>query len=109
MLRIDSSEYKEINTVNRITGQSQIQYTSMLSDLITMPKRNRLILETIKDLVVTDNRKILVLSDRREHLKSLKQDFLALMIYLMNKKISKEMFPQNVKQIQTYFHWDYNP
>jgi len=75
MLRIDSSEYKEINTVNRITGQSQIQYTSMLSDLITMPKRNRLILETIKDLVVTDNRKILVLSDRREHLKSLKQDF----------------------------------
>jgi len=75
MLRIDSSEYKEINTVNRITGQSQIQYTSMLSDLITMPKRNRLILEMIKDLVVTDNRKILVLSDRREHLKSLKQDF----------------------------------
>ena len=75
IIRIDSSEYKEINTVNRITGQSQIQYTSMLSDLITMPKRNRLILEMIKDLVLTDNRKILVLSDRREHLKSLKQDF----------------------------------
>lgn len=75
IIRIDTSEYKEINTVNRITGQSQIQYTSMLSDLITMPKRNRLILETIKDLVLTDNRKILVLSDRREHLKSLKRDF----------------------------------
>ena len=75
IIRIDSSEYKEINTVNRITGQSQIQYTSMLSDLITMPKRNRLILEMIKDLVLTDNRKILVLSDRREHLKSLKEDF----------------------------------
>ena len=57
---------------NKNTGQSQIQFTSMLTDLIQMPKRNRLILEIIKDLVLRESRKILVLSDRREHLKSLK-------------------------------------
>ena len=72
IIRIDSSEYKEINTINKITGQSQIQYTSMLSELTIMPKRNKIILEIIRDLVVREGRKILVLSDRREHLKQLK-------------------------------------
>lgn len=69
-VRIDSKEYKEISTVNKFTGQKQIQFTSMLSELVDMEKRNRLILEIIKDLVKQD-RKILVLSDRREHLKTL--------------------------------------
>jgi superfamily II DNA or RNA helicase len=73
-IKIDSSEYNEISVVNRFTGQKQIQFTSMLSELITMPKRNRIILELIKDLVTNDNRKVLVLSDRREHLKNLKTD-----------------------------------
>lgn len=72
MITINSSEYKEIMSQNKNTGQSQIQFTSMLTDLIQMPKRNQLILEIIKDLVVRESRKILVLSDRREHLKSLK-------------------------------------
>lgn len=73
MISITSSDYKEVSTVNKSTGQSQLQFTSMLSELIHMPKRNRLILELVKHLVVTENRKILVLSDRREHLKLLKQ------------------------------------
>jgi len=72
-IRIDSSEYKEISTVNRISGQKQIQFTSMLSELTMMPKRNKLIIEFIKDLVYKDDRKILVLSDRREHLKEFKR------------------------------------
>jgi len=72
MITINSSEYKEIMSQNKSTGQSQIQFTSMLTDLIQMPKRNRLILEIVKDLVIREGRKILVLSDRREHLKSLK-------------------------------------
>ena len=71
-ITINSSEYKEIMSQNKNTGQSQIQFTSMLTDLIQMPKRNQLILEIIKDLVLRESRKILVLSDRREHLKSLK-------------------------------------
>jgi len=45
----------------------------MLSELTMMPKRNKLIIEFIKDLVYKDDRKILVLSDRREHLKEFKR------------------------------------
>lgn len=71
MITINSLDYKEIMSENKTTGQSQIQFTSMLSDLIQMPKRNKLILEIIKNFV-NENRKILVLSDRREHLKNLK-------------------------------------
>lgn len=66
---IDSQDYQEIVSTTR-----GIQFTSMLSDLIKMPKRNGLIISVIKSLV-TQNRKILVLSDRREHLKLL-QDIL---------------------------------
>lgn len=71
-LKISSSEYKEISSVNRINGQKQIQFTSMLSDLIQMPKRNKLLLEMIIHLVKDENRRILVMSDRREHVKEIK-------------------------------------
>lgn len=71
-IKIDSDEYKEISTINQITGQNQIQFTSMISELITMEKRNKLIIELIKHLVHSENRKLLILSDRRDHLKNLK-------------------------------------
>jgi superfamily II DNA or RNA helicase len=69
-LKIDSKDYKEISTMNRFTGQNTIQFTSMLSDLVQMPKRNLLIVEIIKDIIKGKHgeRKILVLSDRRSHL-----------------------------------------
>lgn len=69
-LKIDSKEYKEISTVNKLTGKHQIQFTSMLSELVEMESRNKLIIELIKSLV-KENRKILVLSDRRIHLQIL--------------------------------------
>lgn len=72
MIKIDSKEYKEITTVNKFTGQTQIQFTTMLNELTLMPKRNKLILELIKEYV-KENRKILVLSDRRNHLINLKK------------------------------------
>lgn len=71
-IKLKSEEYKEISIENRITGQNQIQFTSMISDLINMQKRNKLIIEIIKYNIITDNRKILVLSDRRNHLKIIK-------------------------------------
>lgn len=71
-IKIVSNDYKEIATVNRITGQKQIQFTSMLSDLINMPKRNKLIVEMIIHLVKDEDRRVLVMSDRREHVKQLK-------------------------------------
>lgn len=72
LLKIDSSEYKEISSINRLTGQNTIQFTSMLSDLIEMEKRNKLIIEIIKRYYTLEKRKILVLSDRRNHLLNLK-------------------------------------
>lgn len=69
-IKIKSKDYKEITIENKFTGASQIQFTSMISELINMPKRNALIIEIIKHHVL-ENRKILVLSDRREHLKNI--------------------------------------
>lgn len=71
-IKIVSNEYKEISTMNKVTGRKQIMFSSMLSDLIEMEKRNKLITEVIKHYVKSENRKILVLSDRREHLKIIK-------------------------------------
>lgn len=74
LLKIDSTEYKEISIDNRFTGQKQIQFTSMLSELVDMTKRNKLIVELIKDFIKNDtNRKILVLSDRRCHVYALQK------------------------------------
>jgi hypothetical protein len=71
-LKIDSTDYKEIATENKFTGQKQIQFTSMLSELVEMKKRNELIIDIIKDLIKKEQgRKILVLSDRRTHLQTL--------------------------------------
>lgn len=69
-LKIDSNDYKEITTFNKFTGQNTIQFTSMLSELVDMEKRNKLIIEIIK-YCRKENRKILVLSDRRNHLQNL--------------------------------------
>jgi superfamily II DNA or RNA helicase len=71
-IQVNSKEYKEITVINKMTGQNQIQFTSMLSELIDMEKRNRLIIEIIKNLVKKDNRRVLILSDRRQHVITLK-------------------------------------
>lgn len=73
-LKITSEDgsYKEIFSTNRFTGQKTIQFTSMLSELIEMSKRNKLIIELIKNCI-KEKRKILVLSDRRNHLVKLKE------------------------------------
>lgn len=74
LLKIDTKEYKEISNINKYTGEKSIQFTSMLSDLVEMPKRNLLIIELIKNLLHIDSeRKILVLSDRRKHVQNLNE------------------------------------
>jgi superfamily II DNA or RNA helicase len=72
IIKIDTNEYKEVCTENKFTGQKQIQFTSMLSELIQMSKRNLLIIELIKTMII-EKRKILVLSDRRNHLGEIKK------------------------------------
>jgi hypothetical protein len=69
-LKIDTKEYKEISTINKFTGEKQLQFTTMLTDLVQMSKRNLLTIEIIKSLI-KEERKILVIGDRREHLQTL--------------------------------------
>lgn len=68
MLKLNSEDYREVS-IERY-NQKQIQFTSMISELIEMKSRNNCIIETIIECT-NENRKILVLSDRRSHLKTL--------------------------------------
>lgn len=72
-IKINSNDYKEVVSVNKYTSQSTIQFSGMLTDLITMEKRNKLIVELIKKYC-SENRKILVLSERRNHLIELRNN-----------------------------------
>jgi superfamily II DNA or RNA helicase len=71
-VKINSSNYNEIKTMNNFTNREQIQFTSMISDLVEMKDRNRLIVEIIQKLVKQD-RKVLLMSDRRNHIQSIYQ------------------------------------
>ena len=70
-LKLETDEYKQFSTTNKMTGEKQLQFTTMLTDLLSMPKRNKLIIELIKDLS-KEKRHILVLTDRRSHVLTLK-------------------------------------
>ena len=72
LLQMNSSDYKEVFITNEYSGESRIQYTSMISELVIMEKRNKLIMELIKSCY-TEKRKTLILSDRRNHLMILKK------------------------------------
>lgn len=67
LMKLKSQTYKEHKTINRFTGQDQIQFTTMLSDLVKMDKRNEFIVNLIRHYA-SEKRRILVLSDRRQHL-----------------------------------------
>lgn len=71
-LTLNCKNYKEIKVINKFKCEEQIQYTSTLSELLDMPIRNELIIHIIKNLI-SENRKILLLSDRRSHVQSLKK------------------------------------
>jgi hypothetical protein len=68
-VKLESTHYKLIKKEVFNRGE-QIQYTSMLSDLVLMENRNKIIVNTIIKLV-SENRKILIMSDRRNHLEIL--------------------------------------
>lgn len=67
MYKCKSSNYIETKTYNRFTKETTAQYTSIITDLCKHAQRNMLIVKQIIDLLQQD-RKILVLSDRRDHL-----------------------------------------
>jgi Rad3-related DNA helicase len=95
-IKIDSEDYKEVSSINRYNGKKQIQFTSMISELINMEKRNLLIINLIKELV-KENRKILILSDRRSHLENLSEMF-SKEEQVKEDKTSFGLFLGNMKQ-----------
>ena len=70
LVKLKSEHYKEISTVNKMTGQNQIMYSSMINDLIAMTARNEYIIKNIIECM-SQKRVMLVLSDRRNHLTTL--------------------------------------
>lgn len=70
-VRLASKQYREVATTHRFTGQKQIQFTTMLTELTQMNARNRLLVQLIKSYQA-EGRTVLVLSDRRSHLQTIK-------------------------------------
>jgi superfamily II DNA or RNA helicase len=70
LYKAHSDKYIEHSTTNKFTGKKQIQFTQMLTELTEMPGRNRFIVSLICQFA-SQGRKVLVLSDRRQHLMTL--------------------------------------
>ena len=73
IIKTDTKDYVERASVNKMTGQKQIMFSSMITDLVEMENRNKLIVSLIKQFVKEDGRKVLVLTDRRVHAKKLQK------------------------------------
>lgn len=72
LIKLDSNLYKEIFTINKFTNEKQLQYVSMLNELVLMENRNLFIIHLLKNIFLKEpHRKILLLSDRRNHLQLL--------------------------------------
>jgi hypothetical protein len=63
---LNAGNYKET-----ASSDGKLQFTSMISDLVNMPNRNKFIIELLKDLCKNSGRKVLLLSERRAHLQKL--------------------------------------
>jgi superfamily II DNA or RNA helicase len=72
IVKLSSIEYKEIISFNNFKKKDILQYTSMISHLISMQNRNNIIIKYIHEYIL-QNRKILILSDRRDHLYTLQE------------------------------------
>lgn len=70
-ININSNKYELVVRNNSFTGREQIDFSGMVTNLINIRNRNLFIVETIKALA-NNGRKILVLSDRRQHLSNIK-------------------------------------
>lgn len=70
VIKCASSDYKEIHVFNKMTREHQLQFTSMLTELVNHQQRNKLIVDVIESIAVP-GRKTLVMSDRREHIRQL--------------------------------------
>jgi len=56
----------------KMRGTGEVNRPGTITNLITIGRRNKFIIDTVEDILLEDNRKIIVLSDRKEHLVLLK-------------------------------------
>jgi len=66
---IEHEKFKEKK--QRFTGE--VNRPGTISNLVTIGRRNRFIIDIVEDMLLEDNRKIIVLSERKEHLDLLKK------------------------------------
>jgi len=82
--KLQSTNYKQVSVFNNYKNQEQIQYTSMITELVNMQERNDFIIKALEQLMLMngdcgdDKRKVLVMSDRRNHITRLHLSLLEL-------------------------------
>lgn len=69
---LNCKDYKQKKLVNKYSGQESLQFTSMITDLISMESRNKFITECIKHCA-SQGRQILVMSERKNHIKMINE------------------------------------
>ncbi len=66
-MKLESTEYRAVTD-----DKGNLQYTSMISELVAMKSRNECIVDTLAVILKQDNqRKVLILSERKSHLNTL--------------------------------------
>ena len=68
------SEPNELLTLKLIKSTKTINYSRMLANLTKIDKRNQFIINLLNDLIKDSNRKILLLSNSIEHIKTLEKE-----------------------------------
>ena len=70
LLKIESEQYKSVYITNKYTKEKILQFSGMITHIVQIKERNDLIVSNIEKCFENKNeeRKILVLSDRRNHL-----------------------------------------
>jgi len=95
--KLDHPKFKEIKMYN-----GEINRPGTINKLISIGKRNKFIINMIEKLLITDNfnneRKFIILSDRIEHLKLLKNRLDLRKIIIDSKEIISDFYIGGMKQ-----------
>jgi superfamily II DNA or RNA helicase len=87
---------KFVEKKQRFTGQ--VNRPGTISNLITIGRRNRFIIDCVEDILNEDNRKIIVLSERKEHLELLKKRLEERDLTYNNQKLKTGFYLGGMKQ-----------
>jgi superfamily II DNA or RNA helicase len=83
VMKVETNYRPNLDVV--LAGDGTIIYSSLINDLIQNQERNEMIAENISDIIVRGEEKILILSDRVEHLTKLRELICKNDAYLVGK------------------------